>query len=101
MSKALLTLVLLAASASASAIGVAGVAARGGNHRYCDDACRYRLDQEADRRAERMRERELAREAEQARQLQYKLRPYTPPPPKPPGPHAEAMGRVNILRGSP
>ena len=102
MKRAAIISLMLAAS-SAYAMGVAGVAARGGIHRHCDDACLYRLDQEADRRAAEKREREVRREAEHARQMQQRQRPplgdpYIPPPPKPPGPHAEAMGKVNILK---
>lgn len=96
----------VAAATSAHAIGVAGVAARGGIHRHCDDACLYRLDQAEAKRAAEKRERELRIEAEHARQMKYRQRPplgdpYTPPPPRPPGAHADAMSKVNILKGTP
>lgn len=101
MRKALLTLLLLVASASASAIGVAGVAARGGIHRHCDDACRYRLDMEAEhdyaRSPQGRRESELAREREQrqydelrAKNREIQLQPL-----------ADRMRNVNVLGAKP
>lgn len=114
MKHALLILALVAVEANA--LGMAGIAARGGIHRRCDDACLYRLDQAEERRAAEQRAAELKREEQQRRMQEYKQRPdyrgpkpmvygqhpgYTPPPAKPPGPHAERMGTVNILKDKP
>lgn len=89
--KTLLISAILVASSQTYALGAAGVAlsaaSRGGVHRHCDDACRYRLDQAhealmSDKTSkayksspEGRREKEVEREEQQRKQGLYKQRP--------------------------